>query len=321
MSKFNIVSGKHIAGLLLIFFSHLSFSFWVKAEDRLATLSLPLKQDTLVLARVSTNPSEHYKYLKPVADYLVANLKDLGIKKAKVLFANDNQQMIRFIKQGKVDLITETTFSAALFNEKVGAEILLRRWKKGVPEYSSVIFSRKDSGIDSFEDLPGKVIAFQDRGSSSAFFIPASILIRDGYELYKLDSPRELPPQDKIGFVFANKEINISTWVHKGIVEAGAFSNLDWNNEEDMPSEYRKDLSINYESHPFPRGIELVRSDLHPVLKARIKEILMTAHENEAGRKALAAYQKTKKYDELDEKSSEGVKIANELRHIVENQL
>ena len=308
-------------GLLFIFVSMFGFSTVALSEEQPSSPSLQLGRDTIVVARVSNNPKKHFKHLKSIADYLAANLTEFGVKKGKVVFAKDNVQMIRYIKQGKVDVITETAFSATVFNEQAGAEILLRRWKKGVAEYSSLIFSRKDGGIDSFEDLHGKVIAFQDRGSTSSFFIPASILIRDGHKLYELDSPREQPPQDKVGFVFADKEINISAWVHKGIVAAGAFSNIDWNNEKDMPAEFRDDLVITYESVPFPRGIELVRPDLHPIIKSRIKEILMTAHESEAGKQALAAYQKTKKYDELDEKAVEGVRLAAELLHIVENQL
>lgn len=312
---------KVVLGLMLVVSSLACYSSRGLAGEQPSPPSFQFERDTIVIARVSSNPKKHYKHLKPIADYLAANLNEFGIRQGKVVFAKDNTQMLRYIKQGKVDVITETAFSAAVFNEQAGAELLLRRWKKGVAEYSSVIFSRADNGVDSFEDLQGKVIAFQDRGSSTAFFIPASIMIRDGYELYELDSPREVPPQDKIGFVFADKEINISAWVHKGIVAAGAFSNIDWNNEKDMPVEFRKDLAIFYESIPFPRGIELVRPDMHPVVKTRIKEILMTAHEQEAGKQALAAYQKTKKYDELGRKSQEGVKLASELLHIVENKL
>lgn len=321
MSMFPLSLAKLSCSFLFVLSLLAGFSPYAYSDGQLTSPAVQFERDTIVIARVSTNPKKHYKHLKPIADYLAANLSEFGISRGKVIFAKDNEQMIRYIKQGKVDVITETAVSAALFKEQAGAELLLRRWKGGVAEYSSVIFSRMDSGVDSFEDLQGKVIAFQDRGSSSSFFIPASIMIRDGYELYELDTPRELPPQDKIGFVFADKEINISAWVHKGIVAAGAFSNLDWNNTKDMPAEFHKDLAVFYESALFPRGIELVRPDLDPVIKNRIKQVLMTAHEKEAGRQALTAYQQTEKYDELKGKSYEGVKLAAEFMFIVENKL
>lgn len=320
MSMHNIVRRWLFLGIFFALSTQYSISSQAASDSQPITPSMQHDRDSLIIARVSTDPKEHFKRLKPTIDYLATNLQEFGIKTGKVLFAKDNQQMIRYIKQGKVDLITETAFSATIFNEKAGADIVLRRWKKGVSEYSSVIFSRKDSGVDSFEDLLGKTIAFQDRGSSSAFFIPASILIRDGYELYELDSPRELPPKDKIGFVFANKEINISVWVHKGIVAAGAFSNLDWNSEEDMPVDFKENLSVIYKSQSFPRGVVLVRSDLNSALKARINALLMTAHETEVGQQALKAYQNTKKYDELAE-TAESMKLAKKLQKIVEEQL
>jgi len=279
-----------------------------------------VENDTIVIGRVSTNPKKHYNHLKPVADYLTKNLHDLGINKTEIIFAKDNKQMIRYIKQGKVDLITETAFSAVVFNQEAGADIVLRRWKKGVSEYSSIIFSRNDSGIQSFDDLLGKTIAFQDRGSTSSFFIPASILIREGYELYELDSPREKPPADTIGFVFAEKEINISAWVHRNIVAAGAMSDLNWNNERDMPKEFRQHTDILYQSIAFPRGVELLRKELNPSLKNRIVEVLANAHESEEGRKMLKAYQKTKQYDALSI-HDDSLIMARELQQIVEDHL
>lgn len=290
------------------------------SDNSLSHQNNMLTRDSIVVGRVSTNPKKHFKHLKPIADYLADNLSDFGITEGKVLFAKDNQQMIRFIQQGKVDLITETVFSATEFQNKAGAEIVLRRWKKGVADYSSIMFAKKESGITSLDGLVGKTIAFQDMGSSSSFFIPASILIQNGYQLVRLDSPREVAPEHAIGYVFANKELNISAWVNKGIVDAGALSNLDWNNEEDMPESFRQVNNIIYQSIPFPRGVELLRADMDPALKTQIVQILLNAHENEQGKRVLKAYQKTLKFDELFD-SSDSVRRAKELAQIVAEQL
>jgi phosphonate transport system substrate-binding protein len=102
----------------------------------------------LVIGKVTQNPKKQYKKLKPMVDYVVKQMKDLGISQTKVLMTKDNRQMVSYLKQGKVDWVTETAFSGVLFQEKAKAEILLRKWKKGVPEYHTVIFTRKDSGIN-----------------------------------------------------------------------------------------------------------------------------------------------------------------------------
>lgn len=297
----------------------LTCTFRASSEELIHSHDIDHPRDTIVISRVSTNPKKHFQHLKPIADYLAQNLSEYGIKKGKVLFANNEQQMIRYIKQGKVDLITETVFAATVFNKKAGADILLRRWKKGFPEYNSLIFTRADSGIDALEDLVGKTIAFQDRGSSSAFYIPAAILISHGFKLYELDTPREIPPADAIGYAFADKESNISAWVNKGIVDAGALSNLDWNNEDDMPTVFREENRVIYESPAFPRSVELVRPDLDPLLKQKIKDILLNAHNTDEGQKVLRLYQKTKKFDELSD-ADDGMALAVELQKIVASQ-
>ncbi|WP_375751386.1 phosphate/phosphite/phosphonate ABC transporter substrate-binding protein [Vibrio sp. HN007] len=311
----NITSGLSLS-LAVLLFSGLANG----AGEQSSTQSFEQARNTIVVGRVSTNPKKHYKHQKLLVDYLAKNLSEFGITEGKILFAKNNEQMIRYIKQGKIDLITETVFSATEFKNRAGAEMVLRRWKKGVPEYSSLIFARKDSGIKSFDDLVGKTIAFQDAGSSTAFFIPAALLIQSGFQLVPLDNPRESTPPGTIGYVFANKEINISAWVHKGIVAAGALSDLDWDNEEDLPENFRADSVIIYESVPFPRSVELFRPDMDSALKQRITELLLTAHETEEGKNALRAYQKTTKFDELSA-HEESLLLIDDLVKIVTEQL
>ena len=275
----------------------------------------------LVLGKVSDNPKKHYRYLKPMVDYVVARMQDLGITEGKVLMARDNRQMINYLKQGQVDWVTETPFSAVKFHDKAGAKFLLRKWKKGVPEYHSVIFARKDSGIETLADLRGHTIAFEDRGSTSAFYIPASVLIGAGQTLTQLASARERPPADMVGYVFSGEEINTSAWVHKGLVDAGAFNNLDWEKDDHLPQRLRKDLKIIHRTQSFPRAIELVNPAMDPRLVARLKQILLQAAQDPEARAVLDAYQKTAQFDELDEHALAGLAEARRLGAIVEQHL
>ncbi|MDH5776719.1 MAG: metal-binding protein, partial [Gammaproteobacteria bacterium] len=43
------------------------------------------RDKVLVLGKVSNDPKRHYPGMKKMADYVVANMQDLGIKKGKVL--------------------------------------------------------------------------------------------------------------------------------------------------------------------------------------------------------------------------------------------
>jgi phosphonate transport system substrate-binding protein len=258
------------------------------------------RAQTLVIGHVSENPTKTYKKLKPMVSYAAERMADLGIVAGEALVAKDNQQMIAYLRQGKVDWVTDTPFSAVVYEENAGAQLLLKKWKKGVPDYHTVFFCRKESEIQSMRDLTGKTIAFEDPGSTSAYMVPAALLLREGLSLALLSSPREEPPVDMVGYAFSRQEINTSTWVYRGLVEAGALSNLDWHNDDHSFKIHKERFRIFHRSSPFPRAIELVRGDLHDRIKQRLREILLEADADPEAVAVLKAYQKTKKFEALD---------------------
>ena len=309
----------------------LAFLFMVCWVSNTFGADLQLKQDdldqgvarqhTLVIGRVSENPKKHHQDLKPMVDYVAKQMRDLGIKQTRVLFAKNNKQMIRYLRQGKIDWVTETPFSAVVFEDRGGAEILLRNWKKGVSEYYTIFFARKESGINSLQDLKGKTIAFEDPGSTSAYFLPAATLIDAGIKLVQLANPREKPSKDMLGYVFSGQEINLSTWVYRGRVDAGAVSNLDWEAGDRTIKGIRGEIKIFYQTNPVPRALELVRKDLSPEIKKRLKEILLNAHNDPEAKEALKAYKKTKKFDEIDSHVLESLNYVRKLSKIVQEEL
>src|SRR5712692_7685615 len=314
-------SGGMLAFLAAILLLLNSNAFSVDTAESKNQLSEATTKRTLVIGRVSSNPKGEYDHLKPMVDYTVAHMKDLGIVKAKVLIAKDNEQMINYLKLGKVDWVTETPFSAAIFQEEAGAEILVRRWKDGVSEYFTIFFARKDSGIRSLKDLVGKTVAFEQPRSTSGYFVPASVLIGEGLKLTKLASPRDKPPAGKIGYVFSGDGVNTTTWVYKNLVQAGAYNNLDWDKEENLAKALRNELQIFYTTKRFPRAVELVRKDLDSRIKQRIKAVLLNADKDPAGKSVLERYDNTAKFDELDKDAWAGIEEAHRITKIVRSQL
>ena len=303
-------------------------SLWLAILIGMALVAIPLAQTgangdererTLVIGKVSPNPKKHYRYLKPIADYVVEHMQDLGIDRVEVLMAKNNRQMISYLKRGKIDWVTETVFSAVEFEDRAGAEMILLKHKIGVPTYHTVFFTRKDSGIRSLEDLKGRVITFEDRGSSTGFFIPVAMLLEAGLELVELESPRDRVSGDQVGYVFAKAEINMSTWVHKGLVDAGAYSNLDWEKEDHNPTSFREGMNVFLQGPSYPRAIELVRKNLRPEVKQRLKSVLLAAHEDSEARAALKAYQKTTRFDEIDADVKAGIARARGVIEDVKN--
>ena len=255
----------------------------------------------LVLGRVSDNPKSDYERLRAMLDYVVPRMADVGVTGGRVLMARDSQQMVSYLKRGKVDWITETAGSAMTLQDRGGARLLLAAERAGTNAYQSVFFTRRDSGIGSLADLRGRSIAFQSGASTSAYFLPASELLHAGLPLAILASPSDRPANSIVGFVFARSELNISAWVHKGLVDAGAFSDQDWRNLERLPESYRDDLVVFHRSAFVPRALELVRGDLDPRVEARLKAVLLEAADDPAAAPALRQYYQSTAFIELNE--------------------
>jgi phosphonate transport system substrate-binding protein len=257
-------------------------------------------QTTLVLGRVSDDPKAHYERLKPLLDYVVSKMADVGIREGRVLMARDAQQMVSYLRQGKVDWISETSGAALGFEERARAEIFLRSRRGGLFDYHSVFFARRDSGISTLDDLSGRAIGLQHPMSTSAYLVPAAILLDRNMPLAIQSSPLERPPADFVGYAFARSEGNLVTWVQKGLVDAAAFSNQDWDELNVNEPALAADLIVFHESREFPRAIELVRAGLDPVIKQRLREVLLGAHDDPAAIEALRAYSRTERFDEVD---------------------
>lgn len=265
----------------------------------------------LVLARVSEDPKTYHQQLVPLVRYAASKMADLGITEGRVVMARDARQMINYLRQGKVDWVGETPGAALDFVDRAGAKVLLRANRGGRNEYSTVFFTREDSPIRTLADLRGRRIGFQYPMSTSAYLVPAAILLSASHPVVALTTPMESPPEDAIGYAFGRSENNLITWVEKGIVEAAAFSNQDWDERVLARGNGHPPLRIFHESKAYPRALELVRGDLPPVIEARLREVLLAAHTDPAAAEALAAYSRTERFEQVDDQTRE---VLDELR-------
>ena len=261
----------------------------------------------LVLGRISDDPKAHYEQLKPLLDYVIPRMQDVGITEGRILMARDTQQMTSYLRRGRVDWVTETSGTGMQLQKRAGAKPLLLTERGGVSRYHSVFFARKDSGINSLADLKGHSIAFQSTGSTSAYIVPASALLDEGLQLEILLTPMDRPTPDLVGYVFARSELNIAAWVHKRLVDAGVFSSLDWNDARRLPPAFRHDLKIIHETPEYPRALEMVRGDLDPKVEARLREVLLQAADDPSAREAMNLFFRTTRFLPVDAESQQGL--------------
>ena len=261
----------------------------------------------LVLGRISDDPKAHYEQLKPLLDYVVPRMRDVGITEGRILMARDAQQMTSYLRRGRVDWVTETAGTGMQLQQRAGARPLLLTERGGVSRYHGVFFVRRDSGLERLSDLEGRTIAFQNTASTSAYFAPATALLDAGQRLEILLSPMDRPSADAVGYVFARSELNIAAWVHKRLVDAGVVSNLDWDDVRRMPPAFRRDFRVIHETQDFPRALEMVRGDLDPKIEARLREVLLEAAQDPAASEALSVFFRTTRFLPVDPASQQAL--------------
>ncbi len=261
------------------------------------------KRHILVLGRISDDPKTHYEQLKPLLDYVVPRMADVGIREGRVLMARDAQQMASYLRRGQVDWVTETAGTAMLLQQRGNAQPLLLTERDGASRYRGVLFVRRDSELKSLEDLRGRSVAFQNNASTSAYFLPAIELLRRKLSLSLLLSPMDKPSDQTVGYVFARSELNVGAWVHKRLVDAGTMSDIDWNNPQRLPPSFRKDLEVIHISEPVPRALEMVRGDLDPKVQRRLREVLIEAAGDPQAREALQYFFRTTRFMPIDDET------------------
>jgi len=279
---FHCVQEKYELILILFFIVFIHFPAY-------SNMYLTKPKEIITIGRTSEDIHKEHDRIGPIINYLAERLTDLGVKKGKVIIAGDNNNstLVKYFRENKIDLAIDSIFPAIVYYNQVGARPILLGNRKGRDKYCSFIFVRKDSGIESIQDLKGKIIAFEDPGSTSAYLLPKLILQSHNLILDEIISFNTHSLNTNIGYMFAGSEYNVSSWVFFKKVHAGALSNLDWNDPEDVPNYYSSDLKIIYRGIDVPSILVVARKGLDQYLIHRIKNELINMHQTVEGKKAL----------------------------------
>src|SRR5258708_17285804 len=147
---------------------------------------------TLTLGVVFQDPQapleEHFR---PLVDYAARKLTATAETKGMVVVAPTAGQMMKLLEEKRVDFYMESPYATYLINRLGAAKRLLRRWKGGLSEYRRLIFTNKETAITRLDDLRGKIIAFEDPGSTSGYFLPKLFLLKKGFSV--VDKPSAAP--------------------------------------------------------------------------------------------------------------------------------
>lgn len=252
----------------------------------------------LHVGSISPEVGDEIKKFTPLANYLATALRPEGIDQGKIVVARSIHEMAQLLKQGKVDLYIDSPYPALAVSRLSGSKPFLRRWKKGIAEYRSVIFTRADSGVSRLEELKGKLIAFEEEYSTSGYFVPKLVMMQQGLKLVAKKNVADPVAPDEVGYVFSLDDENTMVWVVRRKVAASVMDNQTYV-KQSLP--HLKNLKVLYQTFSFPRQIVSHRADLPADLVAKIKETLVQMDQSAEGKKELERFERTTKFDEIPE--------------------
>lgn len=244
----------------------------------------------LTIGKTDSIAPKAEQQLLPIVQYLARRLAERGIDEGQVLIRDSKEELAGQLREGNLDIVFSSPYPTVFYRRKAGTIPVLLGSRHGFLAYHSKIFVRQDSGLSGMADLSGKVIAFEDPGSTSEYFLPRFTMESEGLELVEMSSLDERPPPGKVGFIFSHDELNISSWVFLGKVDAGVMSSALWEEQKSNPDAYRSEFTVIHSTLDVPRLIVSVRAGLDETLRAEIVRLLLLMNGSPEGVKALAPY-------------------------------
>ncbi|NES78682.1 MULTISPECIES: phosphate/phosphite/phosphonate ABC transporter substrate-binding protein [unclassified Okeania] len=185
-------------------------------------------------------------------------------KDIELFVSTDYSSMIEVASKGRLDLAYFGPLSYVLAKTKSNIEPFAALEKDGKTTYQALVIGNAESGIDSYEKIEGKVMAYGDQASTSSHLIPKSMLMEKG-----------LKPGENYEEVFAGAHDAVAVAVANGKAQAGGLSKPIFTALVERGTIDKNKVIIIAESKPFPQYPWTMRSDLEPELKAQIQQAFL----------------------------------------------
>jgi phosphonate transport system substrate-binding protein len=219
------------------------------------------------------SPKETFVYYRQLLDYLAGRMgRNIELVQRKTY-----KEVNELIGKGQIDLAFICSGPYVSGKDKYGFDLLATPEVHGSHFYSSYLIVNKNSPYKGLEDLKGRVFAFSDPESLTGKLVPT----------YWLSEMHERPESFFRKVIYTYSHDNSILAVAKGLVDGAAVDGLVWDYYRHTDPALTSATRIIRKSEPY--GIPpLVASSSFPSdLKERVREVLLTMHEDPEGRKIL----------------------------------
>lgn len=226
--------------------------------------------ETLILGMVPSREADVIvDSLDPLAELLT---ESLGIE-VETFISTDYTGLVEAMGNARIDIGFFGPAAMVQAMDRYNAKPILASVRFGSPTYKSQFNVQCDSGIESFEDLDDRTIAFVDPGSTSGYLFPYVFLKNN----YGIDANTDM------NSIFAGSHDAAVLAVYNGDVDvAVSFNDARTAIDEEFPDVNDVVCVLGY-SGDIPNDGTVVREGISDDLANRIALALMNIAETEEG--------------------------------------
>ena len=186
---------------------------------------------------------------------------------------------------------------------RFGMELLVVPVTYGQKVYHSYVLAHRDSPLNSFDDMRGRVFAFTDPGSNSGCLVPKYMLARRG------EAPRSFFSES----YYTYSHDNSIRAVAEGLADGAAVDSLIWEYLHETDPTWTARTKIVEKALPYGIPPVVVHPDLDPYLKHRLKQVFLILGEDEEARSILRALG-IDRFEEADDAAYDSIR---EMRRLI----
>lgn len=169
------------------------------------------------------------------------------------------------------------TFNYVLANEKYGVDVALVTERFGATTYVGQFNVRADSGIETLDDIKGKVMCWVDPNSTSGYIIPRIMLAANGID----------PDNDFSKTIEAGSHNNSVQAVYEGECDVGvSYADARSSIEETHP-DVKDVVAVLATTTEIPNDSVSFAKDFDPEMRTQIVNALLEISATEEGVEAL----------------------------------
>jgi phosphonate transport system substrate-binding protein len=248
----------------------------------LTPMAVSAEEELLIGLIPEENIFRQIKKHKPLGEYL---MQRLGIKVRFTILSRYPEIIKRFVDR-ELDGAFFGIFTAVLAEERLGVMPVARIVSlDGSTTAKSYIFTRKDTGIRNASDMKGRRVAFVDKVTATGYLYGIAYLRESG-----------IPNPDSYfsEYFFAGGHDTTVYTVLSGRADVGTVKGRILEKIRLKDPVIKDEIEIIARSGELPDNTLCLRGDLDPELTARLRNVLLTMHEDSDGRQVLEALEAKK---------------------------